>query len=251
MSTEQTEPPAPTDAPAEPARAPRRRRLLPTLVIICALGLAAGLLVHRVGPRPVPPPVVPAYTPQQSAQAEADLDTLREQLTRPAPPPGVPSAPDAQTNPPAQPQPQTPRPRAMRLELSQQDLNAYLATNPNAKLFLARQGVKAVQIIFQPPSNLLIRAAVLYRGRPANVQITGRVQPSPRTLVRLVATGAQVGRLPIPPKAVSAQADKLAAQFTRKLRGRLPFSVRAVQVVGDRLVLTGVAQEADSHGARH
>lgn len=240
MSTEQTDVPAPADGSTEPAPAPRRwGRLLPLLVMVCALGLAA-LLVGRVGPRPVPPPVVPAYTPQQSGEAEVHLDALRDELTRPTPPPEALPAPSAGTSSPAQPQPAPPAPlRARRLELSQQDLNAYLATNPNAKVFLARQGVKAIQILFQPPHNVIIRAAVLYRKRPANVQITGELRPSRRTMIRFVATGAQVGRLPLPPETVTAQADKLAALFTRRLRGRVPLSVQSVQVIGDRIVLTG------------
>lgn len=217
MLPEPTEPSTPTDPPgAAPLVPRRRRRLLPALVVVSVLGLAGGLLVRRLGPRPVPPPVVPVYTPGQAAQAQAHLDELRDHLARPSSPP------------------------LMHLELSQQDLNAYLATNPGAKGFLSRQGVKAIQINFEPPCSLRIRAAVVYRGRPANVQLTGRLQPDRRTILGFVATGAQVGRLPLPPDAVTAQANKLAAQFTRRLGRRLPFSVQTVQVVDNRLVLTGV-----------
>ncbi|MDQ2687988.1 MAG: LmeA family phospholipid-binding protein, partial [Armatimonadota bacterium] len=234
QSTEQTEASAPLEDAAESFPSSRqRRRLLPALAAVGVLGLAAGLLVGRLGPRPVPPPVVPVYTPRQAAQAQSHLDDLRAQLMHPdaAPPQAV---------TPGTPSPKPAAPRLMRLQLSQQDLNAYLATNPNTKAFLSRQGVKAVQISFLPPRNLRIRAAVLYRGRPANIQIMGRVEPDRRTILSFTATSAQVGRLPLPPEAVNVQANRLARQFTRRLRGRLPLSVRTLEVVGYHLVLTGV-----------
>ena len=236
MLSEQTEPPAPEAA--VPASAPRRRRLLPGLALVCVLGLAGGLLVRRLGPRPVPPPVVPVYTPQQATQAQRHLEALREQLSHPAAAPDDTPSPSPPTAHPVPARPAPPRP--LRLELSQEDLNAYLATNSAAQAFLARQGIRAVQINFEPPCNVLIRAAVVYRGRPANVQITGRVQSDRRTMLGFVATGAQAGRLPLPVGAVTAQANKLIAQVTRRLRGRLPFEVRTVRVIGDKLVLTGL-----------
>lgn len=242
MITEQRESSAPVEEVAEAPPTPRRRRrLLPALIVVCALGLVSGLLIRRLGPRPVPPPVIPVYTPQQAAQAQSHLETLRTQLIHPdaAPPETASATPtQAKTPKPVKPVPQ----RIQRLQLSQQDLNAYLATNPNAKAFLSRQGVKAVQITFIAPRNLRIRAAVVYRGRPANVQITGRIEPDRRTILGFVATGAQVGRLPLPPEAMTAQAERLARQFTRRLQGRLLFSVRTLQVVGNNLVLTGTPQ---------
>lgn len=232
---------APAEDAAEAAPSPRRRRLLPSLAVVGVLGLAAGLLVGRLGPRPVPPPVIPVYTPQQAAQAQRHLEDLRDQLTHPdiaAPPEAAPTPGLASKSVVSKPA----APRLLRLQLSQQDLNAYLATNSNAKAFLSRQGVKAVQISFLPPRNMRIRAAVAYRGRTENVQIMGRVAPDRRTILSFTATGAQVGRLPLPPKTVTAQADRLARQFTRRLQGRLPLSVRTIQVVGDTLVLTGAPQ---------
>lgn len=236
---EQIESPAPVEEAVEAPPTPRRRRrLLPALLVVCALGLVSGLLIRRLEPRPVPPPVVPVYTPQQAAQAQSHLEALRTQLIHPdgAPPEAAATPTQAVTRRPSKAASQ----RVRRLQLSQQDLNAYLATNPNAKAFLARQGVKAVQITFIAPRNLRIRAAVLYRGRPANVQIMGRIEPDRRTILGFTATSAQVGRLPLPPEAVNAQANRLARQFTRRLQGRLPLSVRTLEVVGDHLVLTGV-----------
>ena len=59
-------------------------------------------------------------------------------------------------------------------------------------------------------------------------------------MVRLVATHAQVGRVPVPPGVVTREAAQLADQFTQRVRGRLPLQVQTVQIVKDNLVLTGV-----------
>lgn len=244
-------------APAEPGAASGRRPrcVLPTLLMLAVLALLGGVALRRVGPRPVPPPAVPVYTPQQAAQAEEHLDALREQLDRPALPADTAPAvsPAGQTIAPAQPSspvpPQdAPAPRPVHLELSQNDLNTYLATNQTAKTMLARDGVKAVQILFREPQDVTVRAAVLYRGRPANVQITGNLQPSPKTLLRLVATGAQIGRLPLPPAAITKQADRLARQLVRRFHGHPPLTVQSVHVEGDRLVVAGVAASPTPSG---
>ena len=105
---------------------------------------------------------------------------------------------------------------------------------------LAARGVKAVQIILSEPANLTIRAAVLVKGRPQNLQIEGGLAPDPRLGLRFTATHAQVGRFPLPPAVVTTQANALAARLAGRMRGRLPLTVQSVRVQGKMLVLTGV-----------
>jgi hypothetical protein len=222
-------------APEPPRR--RARFLLPLGLFL----LAVFLLVRVFQPKSAPPPVVPAYTPQQAATAQQHVAALREQffhpmLVAPAPDTSEIPSPAAYRTRHAAP----PRSAAVRLQLSQADLNTYLATNPQVVRVLRARGIKAVQILLHPPSGIDVRAAVIYRGHPANMEIAGTLQASAQTIVHLAATHAQVGRLPIPSRFVTKEAGKLIAQFTQRIRGRLPLQVQTVQVVRDNLVLTGV-----------
>lgn len=245
----QPDPSAAETAPVPPSPSAALRRRRATGALIAALGVALfGLLLFRiVGPKLVPPPNVVHYTPQQAADAQKDLDSLRDQLL--APPPAV--APPVHQKTTAEiagkPKPspfavQTPakNPTLVRLQLSQADLNTYLATDPKIKALLASRGVQTVQLSLQAPHNVTCRAAILYKGRQTNVQIAGNLLPSPETVARFEATSAQVGALPLPPRVVTDQANRIANQFMGRMRGRFPVAVQAVQVVGDRLILTGV-----------
>jgi hypothetical protein len=233
--------------PAEVSPPRRRRALVPLLVIACLL--LVGMLAFRVfSPKPVLPPKIIAYSPQQAAEAKQHLDDLGAQLAEPAldttapasaPQPSAPGPRTQQTAAPVQTL--TPKPPSIvRLQLSQADLNTYLATDKKIKPLLTARGIQAVQVSLLPPHNVVFRAAVLYRGRKTNIQIAGALLPSPDTLARLDATQAQVGSLPLPPKTVTAQADRIASQFIGHLRGRLPITVQTIEVVGDHLILTGI-----------
>ncbi len=199
-----------------------RRRLL-----LLALFLLAGAAVLRLRPRAVPAPVVLRYTPQQAAAAQERLDTLRDQVAPPAHIIGARGPSAGRSVSPIQ------------LNISQADLNTYLATNPRVRALLAAKGVRAVQVILSPPQGATFRAAVIYKGQRANVQVTGTLLPSPRTGLRLHVLGAQVGRLPLPPSVVSAQADKIAAQIVGRAQGRLPMTVEQVQVTNGHIALIG------------
>lgn len=231
----------PPGVPPGPDRLRARRRLLVALL----LGLGALLCVLLFTRRPPPAPVVPVYTPRQAQAAQAHVDAVREQFTHPSPPEANPpaAAPSQEAvafgAAPARP---APGPRIVRLQLTQGDLNAYLATNPHVKAMLAQKRVQAVQLILHAPRGLTLRATVLYRGKPQNVQIEAQMRVAPGKPFAITATGAQVGRLPIPPALVTVEANKVAAQMTGKAVQSLALSLQSVRVVGDRLVLTGVAR---------
>ena len=204
----------------------RRKPVLLTLLVL-ALAAAALLLLRRHPP--VPLPVVLRPTVRQAAQAQRHLEALQQQL-QPEPPQRR-ALPGRQTASP-------PRPRTLRL--SEEDLNVTLAANPAARKMLAARGVKAVQIILSEPANLTIRAAVLVKGRPQNIQLDGGLAPDPKLGLRFTATHAQVGRFPLPPAAVTAQANALAARLAAQMHGPLPLTIQSVQVQGKTLVLTGL-----------
>lgn len=192
------------------------------------------LLLRR--PPPVPPPVVLHPTTQQAAQAQRHWEALQQELQ--------PEEPPRKTMPAGGQKAAPPKPRTLRL--SEEDLNVTLAGNQAARRLLAARGVKTVQIILSEPANLTIRAAVSVKGRPQNVQLDGGLAPDPKLGLRYTATRAQVGRLPLPPSVVTAQANALAARFTGQMHGRLPFVIQSVQVQGKMLVLTGLPVKRNS-----
>jgi len=204
----------------------KRKPVLLTLLVVLLVAAALALLRR---PPPVPPPVVLRPTHRQAAQAQRHLDALQRQLQPdPAPPPGTP--------PSLRPAP--PKPRTLRL--TEEDLNVTLAGNKGARRMLAARGVKAVQVILSEPDHLTLRATVLVKGRPQNIQLDGALSPDPKLGLRYTATRAQVGRFPLPPAAVTAQADALAARFAGQMRGHLPLTVQSVRVQGKTLILTGL-----------
>lgn len=221
--------------PVRPAP-PRRRRVG---LIVCALVLLAGLLLVLTR-KPVPPPTVAVYTPQQAQDAQAHVNAVRAQLFQPD---AGPSAPHTDTDT-VQHVHQAHGPDLVRLQLSQADLNAYFATNPQVKAMLTAHHVRAVQMLLHAPRGIVVRATLLRGGHPYNIQLETTVRANVRTGLQVTATGAQVGRLPLPPALVTAQANKVAGQLTGKMRGRLPLALRDVQVQGDHLVLIGVPRGA-------
>jgi hypothetical protein len=229
------------------------------LIVIAALiaAFAAAKLLVR---RPAPPPVVAHYTSAQASHAERSLESTRKALLGPpavAPKPGqvspgpasslaasaVPGARTAVLQPPGQDRRAASAGRLVQVGLSQDDLNAFLATNPRIKALLAARGVQAVQIILQPPHNVICRAAVLTHGHRANVQIIGILKPDPKTLVCLQADKAEIGAVPLPASAVTQAARQIALRLAGKLEDRFPISIRTVRVAGGRLLLTGVRRK--------
>ena len=201
----------------------------PILLTLLAVLVAAATLLLLRRPPPVPPPAVLRPTPLQAAQVQRHLDVLQQQLQPdPLPPPGVP--------PSRQPAP----PRQRTLRLTEEDLNVTLAGNKNARKMLAARGVRAVQVILSEPAHLTVRATVLVKGRAQDIQIDGTLAPDPKIGLRYTATHAQVGRFPLPPAAVTAQADALAARLSGQMSGFLPLTIQTVRVEGKTLILTGL-----------
>lgn len=209
----------------------RRTPALLTLLTV-VLALTAFLLLRR--PPPIPPPVVLHPTAAQSTQARRHLAALQRQFQPEA------FAPEGLTTAAAPPQQRAAPPKPRTLRLSEDDLNVYLADDKSARKMLAARGVKAVQIILSEPASLTIRAAVLVKGQPQNVQLDGRLAPDPKLGLRFTATRAQVGRFPLPPAVVTAQANALAAHLVGQMHGHLPLTVQSVRVQGKMLVLTGL-----------
>lgn len=204
----------------------KRKPILLTLLAVLVAGSALLLGRH---PPAVPPPAALRPTPLQAAQAQRHLDVLQQQLQPdPLPPPGV---------PPSR-RPALPRQRTLRL--TEEDLNVTLAGNKDARKMLAARGVKAVQVILSEPAHLTVRATVLVKGRAQNIQLDGTLAPDPKIGLRYTATHAQVGRFPLPPTAVTAQADALAARLSGQMSDHLPLTIQSVRVEGKTLVLTGL-----------
>ena len=204
----------------------------PVLLTLLAVLVAAAALLLGRRPPPVPPPAVLRPTPKQAAQAQRHIDAVLQQLQPdPAPPPAA--MPSLRPTPPAPPQPRT-------LRLTEEDLNVTLAGNKAARKMLAARGVQAVQVILSEPAHLTVRATVLVKGRPQNIQLDGTLAADPKLGLRYTATRAQVGRFPLPPAAVTAQADALAARLSGQMRAHLPLTIQGVQVQGKTLILTGL-----------
>lgn len=216
----------------------RKPVLLTLLLTLLAVFVAAAVLLLGRRPPPVPPPAVPRPTPKQAAQAQRHIDAFIQQLQPdPAPPPAI--APSRLPAPLVRPQPRT-------LRLTEEDLNVTLAGNKAARKMLAARGVRAVQVVLSEPAHLTVRATVIVKGRAQNIQLDGTLAADPKTGLRYTATRAQVGRFPLPPAAVTAQADALAARLSGQMRGHLPLSIQTVRVQGKTLVLTGLLARCTS-----
>lgn len=221
-----------------PARTapPRKRRVGLLAFALILLAVLAFVLTRK----PVPPPSVVVYTPRQAQTAQEHVNDVRAQLFQPE---AGPSAPHVDTDA-VQHVRQAHGPDLVRLQLSQADLNAYAATNPQVKAMLMSHHVRAMQMLLKPPHGIVVRATLLRGGHPYNIQVETTVRADAKMGMQVTATGAQVGRLPLPPALVTAQANKVAAQMTGKMWGRLPLVLKDVRVQGDHLVLIGVPRGA-------
>ena len=179
---------------------------------LLALGLAAGLVLR---PAPAPPPVLLHPTPRQFAETQKHLAVLGKTASVPGT-----------------------SPRTLRL--SESDLNVALAGSPTVKTLLAAHGVQAVQIVLQEPDAVVIHAAVTVRGHPQNIEVGGTLAPDPKLGIRFTAGSAQVGSLPLPAAVVTAEANGLAARFSRQLLSKVPLSVQGVYVQKKDLVIVGL-----------
>jgi len=197
--------------------------------LLILLGLGGAALYFGVSRKPPPAPVVLHPTPRQAGQARRHMIVLRDQFLAPLPP--------------ANHRPRAARPNPAVLQLSESDLNNYLAGDPDVKAALAGHGIQAVQFLLLPPSNLTVRAFVIYRKRPMNVQISGALTADPVTALQFTATEGQIGRLPLPVGVLSAQANKIAAGLVPRAQGRLRFHVRHVSVKDHQLLLAGVQEQ--------
>lgn len=204
----------------------------PVLLTLLALvtATAALLLLHR--PPPIPAPVVLHPTEQQAAQVRHHMEALQEELQPEEPP-------QKSARPVRKKAPSPALPKIRTLRLSEEDLNVYLAGDQAARKMLAARGVKTVQILLSEPANLTIRAAVTIKDHAQNVQLDGGLAPDPKLGLRYTATHAQVGRFPLLPAVVTAQANTLAAGIAGQMHGHLPLLIQSVQVQGKVLVLTG------------
>jgi len=183
--------------------------------------IALGLLLFGSGawlllrPAPAPPPVILRPTARQVAETQKHLDVLGKAVSKPGT-----------------------GPRTLRL--SENDINVALAGSPSLKKLLTAHGVKAVQIVLQEPNRVVVHASATVRGHVQNIQISGALAPDPKLGVRFTATNAQVGSLPLPAPIVTAEANGLAAHFSRQLLSHFSISVQGVYVQKKDLVIVGI-----------
>ncbi len=217
------------------------KRKLWLVLLVIGLGSAAWLALR---PKPAPPPMRLHPTVPQVAAAERHLSAL-DALTAPiSPSPPVPAGrpapnlPAESSSPTAPKSPAAPKPRILRVSAA--DLNTYLAGNAAARKQLAAHGVEAVSVAFMEPSSLILHAAVRVRGHMQNAEISGTLAPDPKTVLRFTATGAKVGRLLLPPRAVTRQAGIYASRLLGARLRRVTLSVQHVSVEQNTLVLIAV-----------
>lgn len=182
------------------------------IVLLLAFCFGAWLLLR---PKPAPPPVLLHPTAHQVAETEKHLNALSQTAAKPGR-----------------------RPRTLRL--SEQDINVALAGSRPLQTLLTAHGVHAVQIVLSEPRRVTIHATAAVHGQTQNIQIDGTLAPDPKTGLRFVASGAQVGSLPLPAPLVSAEAGHLADHFARQFLRRASLSVQEVYVQKDALVIVGI-----------
>lgn len=222
----------------------RRKSFLALLFLL----VAAAVVIRVFMPKPAPAPVVKQYTPQEAQTAERNISAVQKKIVGqpalvPIPPPygAVP-----QNGNDAKPNIQSRDARdVVRVQLSEADLNAYAATDSQVKAALAKKGVRAVQILLSEPSNIILRAAITYKGRAANLQVAGTLVPSAKTMMGVHVSSAKIGSVPIPAGTVSAEVDKLAFDAAEPMRNSLRLVVNDVRVVNHNLILIGTRQRAE------
>jgi len=197
--------------------APKQKAAL----IALGLLLIAGCAWFFLRPSPAPPPVMLRPTAHQVAETQKHLDVLGKAVAKPGT-----------------------GPRTLRL--SENDINVALAGSPSIKKLLTAHGVKAVQIVLQEPGRVVIHASATVRGQVQNIQISGALAPDPKLGVRFTAANAQVGSLPLPAPIVTAEANGLAAHFSRQLLSHFSLSVQGVYVQKKDLVIVGIPTQSAS-----
>ena len=216
----------------------KRKPAILALVVLAGVALAFLFLRRH---QPAPPPIVLHPSPQRLAQAQQHLEVLQSEVMQSEIAPARTPLPAAHRGAVPHGATAVRQPVLRTLRLSEEDLNVYLAGNPATRKMLVVSTVfEAVQLVLNEPANLTIHAAVALKGRAQNVQLDGSLAPDPKTGLRFTATQAQVGRFPMPPAVVTAQANALAARLLKKVHGRLPLAIQSVQVQGKMLVLTGI-----------
>ena len=126
----------------------------------------------------------------------------------------------------------------MTLQLSQADINAYLAGSKKLKTSLESKGVHAVSVELAPPNVITFHANATLKGLSGNGLVTAVMTPDPKTSVHLDITDARFGRLP--PPIVKAAADQIITRLLVSPQRPPSLSVRKVEVKGSDLILTGV-----------
>jgi hypothetical protein len=195
-----------------------RKPIKITLLLVLTLGLGGAAWV-ALRPPPSPPPVRLHPTAHQFDQAEKRLTEAGQAVSIPRT--------SSRTRLAASPR---------TLRLSESDLNVYLAGSPTARKILAAHGVTAVQIVLREPAEVIVHAAVVIHGHAQNIELRGTLTPDPKVGLHFTASGARVGRWPLPAPVVTAEANALAARFLR----RLPMKVQTVCVQKQDLVIVGL-----------
>ena len=241
------------DAARQRAQRLKLRRRLMGLIFGVPLFLLACSLYLAFGPKPPPPPPIFHVSPQRAAQAERHIDAVREALTAPPAPtpattPAAPPAPNpggAGKDAPSQPVHHARGPQGedvVTMELTEADINAYLSGSKRLRATLEAKGVHAVSVEMAPPNGLIFHANATLKGLTGNGLVATTLTPDPKTAVSLHVTEARFGRLP--PPLVTAAASRIMVQLLGHPSRPLPLSVRAVEVRGTSLILTGVQTKA-------
>ena len=109
------------------------------------------------------------------------------------------------------------------MQLSEADINAYLAGSKKLKASLEAKGVHAVSVELAPPNVITFHAAATLKGLSGNGLVAATLTPDPKTSVHLDITDARFGRLP--PPIVKAAAGQIITRLLVSPR-RHPVPVR-------------------------
>lgn len=204
---------------------PRRRRLSTPAIValsVVAIVLLAVLLTgwwlwaNTMGyqPPPLPPP-----SPQAVRQVEQKIDDVRRQIDTPA----VPVA-----GQPAQP-------RTFRVELTQEDVNAYLSAHGKEI-----KGIRDLRVEIRPGNVVTVAGWVSKDGRQAWASATGTVRANGPNLA-IDVTDMKLGAVSLP----GSVQEKLLEEHRQRLSSiptGLPVSALTVETGEGRVVVTGVGK---------
>jgi len=96
-----------------------------------------------------------------------------------------------------------------------------------------------VQIKLAPPNLVTIYSKLVYRGQPAQVQLSGTVAADPAGGPQFTPQSVIVDGLPVPLSAAQATVNKVSASLTGQAKPALPMKLDSVIVQGSELVITG------------